>query len=373
MRVALSGWFWERPETGSGQYLRRLVATLARQEADLAVTLYLPVRAMPADLPPGVSAVALPAPSGPLGKVLWEQFVLPRALRHQGAELLHVPYWGSPWRAAAPVVVTVHDLIPLLLPAYRSSALVRLYTALVSATARRAALILTDSEAAQGDIVRYLRAPEARVRAVHLAADVGYRPDVSLGPLDSLGLAPGYVLYLGGFDTRKNLATVFAALARLRQELPDVRLVVAGRLPSRDSAFAPDPRRLLREAGLPETAVTFTGFIPETIKPALYRGARAFIFLSRYEGFGLPPLEALACGTPVVASVAASLPEVVGEGGVLVEPDGAASAAVALARLLRDDAYHGEMRARALRQAARFSWERTAAETAAAYRQVLGG
>ncbi|MBN1920812.1 MAG: glycosyltransferase family 4 protein [Anaerolineae bacterium] len=373
MRVALSGWFWERPETGSGQYLRRLAATLARQETDLALTLYLPGRAAPADLPSGISAIALPAPSGPLGKVLWEQFSLPRASRLQGAELLHVPYWGSPWRAAAPVVVTVHDLIPLLLPAYRSTALVRLYTALVSATARRTALILTDSQAAGGDIVRHLRAPEARVRVAPLAADAGYHPDSSLTPLESLGLTPGYVLYLGGFDSRKNLATVFAALAQVRQNLPDVRLVVAGRLPARDSAFAPDPRRLLREAGLPENAVHFTGFIPETLKPALYCGARAFIFLSQYEGFGLPSLEALACGTPVIASDTTSLPEVVGDGGVLVPPDDAASAAAVLVRLLRDDAYHGEMRARALRQAVRFSWERTAAETAAAYRQVVGG
>lgn len=372
MRVALSGWFWNRPETGSGQYLRRLVEALARSQPELALTLCMPGRESPLHVPAGVEAALLPASPGSLGKVWWEQLALPRAVRRLGVDLLHVPYWGSPWRAAVPVAVTVHDLIPLLLPAYRGGPWVRLYTALVSATARRAAGVFTDSEAARGDIVRRLRLPEARVWAVPLAADASYHPDVDIAPLGALGLTPGYLLYLGGFDVRKNLAATLAAFALVREELPDARLVVAGRLPAGDSAFAPDPRRLLREAGLPETAVHFTGFVPEAAKPALYRGARAFVFLSRYEGFGLPPLEALACGMPVVGSDAASLPEVIGDAGVLVAPDDVEGAAAALVRLLTDDALHADLRERALRQAARFSWEQAAAETVKGYRRVVG-
>ncbi|HID89280.1 MAG TPA: glycosyltransferase family 1 protein, partial [Anaerolineae bacterium] len=145
-------------------------------------------------------------------------------------------------------------------------------------------------------------------------------------------------------------------------------LVVAGRLPERDTPFAPDPRRQARSLGLRSEWVRFIGWVAEEDKPALYRGAVAFLFPSRYEGFGLPPLEALACGTPVVGSDAASLPEVVGDAGVLVDPDDAEGMAGAVIQLAEDPAFHAELRRRALAQAAHFSWERTAHATLEAYR-----
>ncbi len=372
MRVALSGWFWNRPETGSGQYLRRLLAALTAHDSETEYHLIAPPdhlvdRAALAR----VRAHPLPAPGGAAGKLWWEQVLLPRCVRQLRPDLLHIPYWAPPLRCAVPTVVTVHDLIPRLLPAYRGSPLVRAYTALVSAATPRAAAVLTDSEAARRDIIAHLRVPPERVWAVLLAADAGYTPTPA--PEDGAvraawGLAPGYVLYLGGFDVRKNLRAVCAAFAQARLGAEnDVPLVIAGRLPAADTAFTPDPRRLAREAGLPEGWVRFLGFVPEAEKPALYRGARAFLFPSRYEGFGLPPLEALACGVPVVGSDAASLPEVVGAGGVLTAPDDVAGMAAALRRLLTDDAFHTDLRERGLVQAARFSWARTAAETREVY------
>jgi glycosyltransferase involved in cell wall biosynthesis len=306
---------------------------------------------------------------------LWfEQVAFPTASRRLRADVAHVPYWAPPLAASVPTVVTIHDLIPLLLPEYRAGWLVRLYTGLVSRSARNACLVLTDSEAGRRDILHHLRLPAGRVRTVPLAASDGYSPEPA--PDDAatcgrLGLPGCYVLYLGGFDRRKNVATTLAAyrqaLTRLGSRCP---LVIAGRLPEHDSAFAPDPRRLARELGIDDALVRFPGFVDEEDAPAVYRGASAFIFPSRYEGFGLPPLEAMACGTPVVGSNTSSMPEIVGEAGMLFDPDDTAGMASALVRLVSDRPLRAEFSKRAVTQAARFSWCRTAELTLAAYQDT---
>jgi len=252
---------------------------------------------------------------------------------------------------------------------------VRAYTRLVAAAARRADFVLTDSVASQQDIVRHLGVPARRVRAVPLAAHPRFRPPSDAAALAAVrqkySLPDRYLLYLGGFDQRKNIPLILQAFARLLTELPEAKLVVAGRLPLQDSDFFPDPRRIAQALRLGD-AVQFIGWAPEEEKPALYAGAVALVFPSRYEGFGLPPLEAMACGTPVVGSTAASLPEVIGDGGLLVAPDDAAGLAGAMSRLWRDDALRAALSRQALTQAAGFSWPRVARETQAVYNQVLG-
>ncbi len=377
MRIALSGWFWGAPETGSGQYLRQLIAPLVALRPGARFVLLLPPDGLypsqSSHLSPTIYPEVVPVPrtlaGTSLAKVYWEQVGVPRALRRLDVDMLHVPYWAPPLLGSIPTVVTVHDLIPLLLPAYHRSLSVRLYTSLVRLTTRRADFILADSEASRRDIIHHLCVSSERVRRVWLAADPCDDDDVHL---QALGLSSGYLLYLGGFDRRKNLAVIFKTLARLRDVVRDVRLVVAGKLPKRETYLVPDPRRLLRETALASDAVRFIGFVPEAVKPALYRGARAFLFPSRYEGFGLPPLEALACGVPVVGSCMSSLPEVVGDAGVLLDPDDVEGMAKALVRLIEDDDFHASLRACAHRQAARFSWEATARATWEAYRVVLG-
>lgn len=380
MRLALNGWFWDSPTTGSGQYTRLLVRGLANLSPDLQITLVVPADGRTEgewgnlDLPAGCVVHPIRSSHSNLGKVRFEQVGFPEACAHIGADVAHVPYWAPPARSPVPLVVTIHDVIPLVLRQYRGGLLQRLYTALVSATARGSALVLTDSEASRRDILNQLALPRRRVRAIPLAAEDKYRPEPNADDSSVravYGLPDRYALYLGGFDWRKNLGTVLAVYRWAGPAIGEgCPLVIAGRLPDQDSAFTPDPRRLMREAQVPDRFVQFGGFVDENHKPAVYRGAVAFVFPSRYEGFGLPPLEALACGTPVVGSNAASLPEIVGDAGVLLPPDDAREMAGALIQLALDDRFRTEMSRRALAQAARFSWDRTAMATLAAYRDA---
>ncbi|HEY73074.1 MAG TPA: glycosyltransferase family 4 protein [Thermoflexia bacterium] len=388
MRIAINSWFWNEPTTGSGQYTRRLVERLAATAPDLEIVLVAPegqITNFQSSITnhqfsisdfhfQSSSRYRLPAA---LDKVRFEQIIFPRACRCLEADVAHAPYWAPPLQPSVPTVVTIHDLIPLLLREYRGGPLVRLYTALVSQAAHGAALVITDSEASRRDIVAHLGLPVERVHVVYLAADKKYAP--APAPDDKAiraryGLPERYALYLGGFDARKNIATVLGIYRWAEPAIGDeCPLVIAGRLPERDTEFAPDPRRLAQEQEIDKDCVHFTGFVNEVHKPALYRGAAAFIFPSRYEGFGLPPLEALACGTPVVGSDVSSLPEVVGDAGVLLPPDDVEGMAGALIQLATDESFRTELSHRALAQAARFSWERAARETLAVYRDAVTG
>jgi glycosyltransferase involved in cell wall biosynthesis len=375
VRVAINAWFLGQPGTGSGQYLHGLLAALPGLAPEAR---FLLVTAQP---PQGLdltgSAFELHALASPWwrtrpGKVLFEQWAFPRICRQWRASVAHVPYWGSPLRSPVPTVVTVHDLIPLLLPAYRGSLLVRSYTRLAAASARRAVAILTDSLASKRDIEAYLGLPGERVACIYLAADPRFRPEPQAEDAAiraHYGLPRRYVLYLAGHDQRKNVAALVEAFATVVQADDDVSLAIGGRLPEAGRPPFFDPRPLVEALGLGRE-VRLLGWVEEAHKPALYRGAACAVFPSRYEGFGLPVLEALACGTPLVASNASSLPEILGDAGFAVDPDDVPGLAGAILSCLVDETVAAELRRRGPAQAARFGWQRTAAETLAVYRRL---
>lgn len=384
VRIAINAWFLNQPGTGSGQYLQGLLQALSAIAPEHRFLLVGPSAHFDVQIP-GLQAEVWPLRSpgwrSNLGKVFFEQVQFPRVCRRWGADIAHVPYWGSSLWPVVPTVVTVHDLIPLLLPAYRGNLLVRLYTRLVLASARRASVVLTDSLASKRDIEEHLGLPPARVRCVYLAAGEHFSPEPDPGDEAirlSYGLPDGsspsdpsrYVLYLAGHDVRKNVEALVEAFATVAQADDDVALVIGGKLPERDDPLYFDPRPLIEALGISDD-VHLIGWVDEAHKPALYRGAACAVFASRYEGFGLPVLEALACGAPLVTSNASSLPELVGDAGFTVDPEDVQGLAGAILSCLVDDPLAAELRSRGPQQAARFTWTQTARQTLEAYGEVV--
>jgi glycosyltransferase involved in cell wall biosynthesis len=317
LRIAVNGWFAGQLATGSGQYLAGLASWLPAASREHEWLLVLPATAaQSADADsaslPGWRRVRAGTPfdgrSENLGKLWFEQIAFPRACLRVRADVALVPYWGSSWWRPCPIVVTVHDVIPALLPLYRGGIRQQAYTWLVRRTAARAAAVLTDSAAGRRDIVALMDLPPGRVHAIHLAVDPRFKRVSDEAELSrvraSYRLPPGqFLLYVGGFDVRKNVPRLLAAYSRLADRQPEAipPLVIAGRVPPTDSAFTPDPRPIAARLGLSDQ-VHFTGGVDEADKPALYSLATATLFISDYEGFGLPVLEAQACGCPVITS-----------------------------------------------------------------------
>lgn len=373
MHVALNGYFWSRPDTGSGQYLRQLVYHLNRLVSDLTITLVVPSQAAPEQVPPSVRVKQVATRPGHLGKVWFEQIGFPRACRQVGADLCHVPYWGPPLRSPAPLVVTIHDLITLILPDYRRGLRARLYNALISAAARGANHIITDSQHSKADITGRLAIPEARVTAIYLAAGRQYSPQsqflLDMAVQRKYELPDFFVLYLGGYENHKNVTTLLLAYSYVAQALgEDYPLLLSGRKPTPGPHF-PNYDDYIQQLNLGRH-IRWLGYIDEEDKPALYRAASTFVFPSRYEGFGLPVLEAMACGLPVVTTEAASLPEVIGQAAFAVPPDDEREMAGAIIATLIQDNLAAELKQKGLDQAAKFSWENTATQTLLVYDQV---
>jgi glycosyltransferase involved in cell wall biosynthesis len=377
MHVAINAYFWNRPNTGSGQYTRQLVYHLNRLVSDLTITLVYPhvVGERPiADVPPSVRVRTVAIKPGHLEKVKFEQRTFPRICQELGADLAHVPYWGSPLQSAVPVVVTVHDLTTLLVREYRRGLKARLYTALVSASARMAAHIITDSRASQADIIKHLKIPTERVSPIYLAAGAEYKADseflMDMAILRKYDLPDFYILYLGGYEIHKNVTTLLLAYSYVAKALgEDYPLVLAGTKPDENGPHIPPYSAYIEELSLTDS-VRWVGYIDEADKPAVYRGAQAFVFPSRYEGFGLPPLEAMACGVPVVTTNSSSLPEVVGEAAFAIDPDDERQMGGSIIATVIQEELAAEFKQKGLAQAANFSWEKTATETLLVYSEV---
>ncbi len=377
MHVAINGFFWNQSNTGSGQYTRQLIYHFNRLISDLEVTLVFPAvndQDQPEDVPPSVNVKRVAMRPGHLGKVLFEQRGFPKACKEVGADLAHIPYWGSPLRSPVPTVVTVHDLITLIMPEYHQSAAARLYTALVSASARGADHILTDSNASKEDIIKHLEIPAEKITTVYLAPSPDFSPEgnflLDMAVKQKYDLPDFYSLYLGGYTHHKNVHTMLVAYTYVLSALgSDYPLILAGKKPE-PGTTAVDYDELIEKLGLTDH-VRWLGYIDEADKPVIYREAMNFVFPSRYEGFGLPPLEAMASGVPVVATDAPGISEIVGDAAMAVDPDNEKRMGGAMIATLHQDSLRDDLIERGKKRVAEFSWEKTAGQTVAVYADVL--
>ncbi len=363
IRVALDTGFLALPPSGIGSYVSGLADALDARD-DVAFARLLPPRALHT-LGPRFTRLAWDAAGVEIAR-----FVSAR-----DADVLHVPNFSAPVLTARPLVVTIHDVIPLVLPEYAASGAMRRYLSLMQHTVRRARIVLTPSAFSAGEIERTLGIPAERIRVTPLAVDPALRPADSLDATrDRLarrfGIHGRYLLHMAGFDVRKNVPLLVRAFAQALPEMPDdVSLVLAGAPHSDNPGIFPPVEPVIRELGI-EDRVIVTGRVSDAERTMLYQGAVGYVTPSSYEGFGLTPLEAMACGVPVIAADRTSLPEIVGDAGLLVEPE-IEAVAEAIVRVVTDRALHGELAQRGLSRAATFTWDRTADLTVAAYTAAL--
>jgi alpha-1,3-rhamnosyl/mannosyltransferase len=317
----------------------------------------------------GERAQVVDVPLSPFS--LGQQWSIPRLLHHLGADVYHSPYYLMPYRPGVPAVVTVYDLIPLLFPRLASARARLLFRWAMALALRTASHVIVTSEATRRDLLAFFRLSPKKVTAIPLAAAPNFRPS---SPADveqvrrKYALPQDYVLYLGINKPHKNLVRLVEAWGQIRDSQFPIRnsqLVIAGAWDSR----YPEPQQRVTALRL-ENAIRFLGPVAEEDLPALYGGAILFAFPSECEGFGLPALEAMACGTPVACANTSSLPEVGGDKVLYFDPADVEAIAETLRRALAEPALRAGLRERGLARAAQFSWERTAQETLHLYREA---
>ncbi len=356
---------------GISWHIMNLIQNLARVGPDFCYSAFLSDRAFQqASL--SLQFSRLPT-QRPVVRIFWEQFIQPLALRRAGVDLLHALAFVAPVAAPCPFVLTVYDLSFLRYPeAFRPFN--RWYLSRFTAhSVKRARAIMTISESTRQDVINFLDAPPDRVQTIYCGVDDKFRPlpETEIAAFKAARRLPDtFMLYLGTLEPRKNVDGLIRAYAhwrKLDQNAPPL-ILAGGKGWYYNKIF-----ELVKALNLTES-IRFPGYISPKELPLWYNAASLFVYPSHFEGFGLPVLEAMACGRPVITSDVSSLPEVAGVDGSaarLIDPTNIEALAEAMAQLMSQPDLRASMSEGGLARSARFSWEKTAKETVAVYKKVL--
>lgn len=373
MRVCIDVSPTAQKHAGLGRYAGEVARALDRYGHDLDLSLFYN-RQGDASLPDYLSH--LPHQTVNIGNKPWRMGVLlsqmfrrPLDRTFGAGDVFHATNHLLAHFSRARTVFTLHDLIFLHYPEYHLPYNRWYLTFAMPRFLKAADIIITPSECSRQDALKFYGLPEAKIKVIYEAAAPHFKPATEAAALECVRqkyhLPARFILHVSTIEPRKNLSRLLAAFKLLLADQPDLRLVLVGKKGWLYESFF----QQLHQLGL-EECVIFPGFVEEADLPAFYQLAEVFAYPSLYEGFGLPPLEAMACGTPVVSSHASSLPEVVGDGGLLVDPTDLAALTGALRSVLTEAELRARLSQRALVQAGKFSWQQTATELEQVYRDL---
>ena len=369
MRIAIDA--RKLHDYGIGTYVRNLLRELSRQDGDDEYLLLC--RRDDAEFIRGLGQRfhAITETSGQYS--FREQLTVPLSVGRSRVDLFHAPHYVVSPLMTCPYVVTIHDCIHLRFPQYLPNRAALVYAkAFMTMAAKRSRRVLTVSNASKDDILKYLRVPAAKVEVIYNALDERLEtpptPEDIARVRERFQLTSPFILYTGNIKPHKNIDRLIEAYSMLRPRgFEDVKLLIIGD----EISKYPNLRRLVHRFQL-HKHVRFLGFVPDETLAVLYQLASVFVFPSLYEGFGLPPLEAMAAGTPVVTSNVSSLPEVVGDAALLIDPMDAGAIADAVARVLGDDALRTSLVCRGRERVKAFSWQRSVARVREVYAELVG-
>ncbi len=359
--------------TGIGRYLRNLLIQLAAIDTNNEYIIFVnPENLRIID---HTNVMFVPFTSYLPVYSLREQYMLPIQIRKWNIDLMHYPNFNVPLFPYCPYVVTIHDLIYYLYPEECPSKMAHYYAKyMLRYAAKHARIVMTVSNHSKNDLMRYFHLHEDRIRVILNAPDTKIYPasrsrhtHISNHLQKKYGISDPYVLYVGKHHRYKNIITLLHAFIRHQAIFEQFQLVIAGKRDSRQQALYD-----MAAAMDPGTRIIFTDFVSDDDIFKLYQQASLFVFPSLYEGFGLPPLEAMACGVPVITSCAASLPEIVGDAAIVVDPSDVTAMADAMQHVLTDTHLWHTLREKGLQHAQTFSWERAARQLLEVYTTAYG-